>query len=570
MKKITLFSLICANALALEFIGLGNDSISMGYAGVALKNNDYALYYNPSSIIYTKNGINFTFGANFYQKNLLELSNISKDTNKNIENSVSKIKNIFTISTTRANNDKFGNIDCVIDDFIARNLNSNNEDLNLLANAFNDEKNHNSNSFDDTIISIQDKLLQDKGLNDLIRQELLISTNNTSNELNNLGVDKTLLENIINDYDTSNVLEVIKASKDGNASLDELLLSIGNIDLKTFLDNNTTNDLDLIYNAVYDNEINANIMSAITYNQSLSSNSALSLGVFNGIHINTYAGLNSNKSSLIIKVKDKDEFVYLKLFKIGDKLYASSVSESEYLNNSALQKGVKNPLKATTLMITEVPIAYANSFALPFGELSVGASFKYMNIKAYSINKGIELDINGINSSDLNIRKDLNNARTTNTIGLDFGLLYSYEDFSAGLVLKNINTPKIKFHNNEHIRLNHQIRLGFAYMYDKYTFAFDSDLTSNNTLSTRKPKSQLLGGGIKYNFNDSFNLRGGFAYDLKKDEGLILTTGFNLFNVFDLALASGLKSSKCDKDVCKVSSQIPNYFDLRLAFSYSW
>ncbi|MBZ7985168.1 hypothetical protein AVANS14531_02280 [Campylobacter sp. Cr9] len=86
MKKITLFSLICANALALEFIGLGNDSISMGYTGVALKNNDYALYYNPSSIIYTKNGINFTFGANFYQKNLLELSNISKDTNKNIKN----------------------------------------------------------------------------------------------------------------------------------------------------------------------------------------------------------------------------------------------------------------------------------------------------------------------------------------------------------------------------------------------------------------------------------------------------------------------------------------------------
>lgn len=181
-------------------------------------------------------------------------------------------------------------------------------------------------------------------------------------------------------------------------------------------------------------------MSAITYNQSLSSNSALSLGVFNGI--NTYAGLNSNKSSLIIK--DKDEFV--KLFKIGDKLYASSVSKSEYLNNSALQKGVKNPLKATTLMITEVPIAYANNFALPFGELSVGASFKYMNIKAYSINKSIELDINGINSSE--IRKDLNNA--INTIGLDFCLLYSYEDFSTGLVIKNINTPKIKFHNNEY------------------------------------------------------------------------------------------------------------------------
>lgn len=572
MKKIILTSAFSFSALALEFGSLGNIPLSMGYAGVALKDNDFAAYYNPASLIYSKNGVNFSFGANYNQKNLLELSNLDKSINKKIETNISKIKHIFNPNNnSRANNLKFGNFGSVIDDFISRNTNSDNEDLALLAKTFKDELDDNltKDELDNIINDLKNKMQDNDELSTTIKTELITSTNNTNEELNNNGVDTKLLTNIISDTDTKNVLDVIKNSKDGNVNLDDLLLDIGDTKLDTFLDENTLNDIELIYNAVYDNEVNLNILSGLEYNNNLGDLSAFSVSLFNTISLNTYASLNKEKSSLIIKIKDDDKYIYLKLFKNNSQLFVTNVSEEEYLNHSAMQDSVKNPLNTTMLMITEVPISYANGFIMPYGELSLGASLKYMNIQAYQVEKGIKIDINGVNSKDINIKNDLHNAKSTNTFGIDIGALYSIDDFSTGLVIKNLNNPKIKFHSSS-MRLNPQVRFGLAYKYSDFTFAFDADLVKNTTLSNKYNKSQMLGGGVKYEFNDYFNLRGGLAYNIKKDYGTILTTGANFFNIFDIALASGLKSSNCDKDICKVSSKVPNYFDLRIGFGYKW
>lgn len=556
MKKLIQLSLACTTAMALEFGGLGTLSPSMGYAGVALKNNDFALFYNPALLSYSKSSFALSSGLNFSQKNLLELTSIDSNTDKRIEQSLQNVTNIF-------DGQDYGSFKTVIDDFATKNENSTNPEIKELANSMK------SNT---SLTTINDKVKADPNLANAIKNELLASIDATSKNLAASGVDVNLTKNIISSVDTENILDLLDASRQGQASdITQVTNAINEVKLSAFLDSKTLDDLNTIYKAVYDNEVNASVSSGMELNLVNlydDYNSACSVGVFNRVAINTYAGLNKTKSKLIINIKDGTKEVYLELSKQNGELVVKQTTQAEYDNFSAFAKNTKNNLIARTLILTEVPVGYARTIDIPFGELSLGGSVKYIHSVGYYIDKGISINTDGVNSDELKFKDDLKNPAKTHTLGLDIGALYSYSDFSAGLVVKNLNNPKVKFQHGHSIKLNPQVRLGAAYNYKLATFALDIDVLSNKTLSYRKPKSQMIGGGVKLDFTKWFNLRAGMAYDMKKDDGLILTTGLGLFNVFDLSFASSTKTSKYT-DSGKTHS-IPTYLDFRFAFAYHW
>lgn len=555
MKKYFLLSLVCSSALALEFGSLGSLSSSMGFAGVALKKNNFATYYNPALLPYSKNSFAFSTGVNFSQKNLLELTSVDENADARIKNSLNNITDTFK------GND-YGNFAGVIDDFANRNINNANQDIQKLAS---DIKSPNLST---TKEELKLKMQNDTNLSNSIKNELLISIKNDNTNLSQNGSSVKLLENIITTANTSDILELLDASRQGQVNgNNELLNMIKDLKISDILDSKTNEDINTIYNAIYDNEVNASINSGLEYHMPYEKG-AFAVGIHNKITANTFAGLNKEKSELIVKIKNNTEDIYLKIYKKDNQIYVSKTDFDEYSKKSAFSEGTKNDLIARTLILTEVPVSYGQIFDLEYGEISAGTSLKYINAMGYYINKGIEINLDGANSDDLKFKDDLKNPKKTNTIGIDAGVLYSYDNFSTGMVIKNINNPKIKFQNNHSIKLNPQVRIGASYEYQKATFAFDLDLLSNKTLSYKHPKSQSIGAGVKYDFTSWFNLRGGMAYDFKKNDGLILTTGFGLFDIFDLSFASGTKSSHYTKN--EKTRSIPNYLDLKISFGYQW
>lgn len=77
----------CANANALEFIEVGNKSLGMGGAGVALKNNSQSLFYNPALI--PNNSyfeVGYSAGGTFNEKNMLKVVSSNLNSIQDVQN----------------------------------------------------------------------------------------------------------------------------------------------------------------------------------------------------------------------------------------------------------------------------------------------------------------------------------------------------------------------------------------------------------------------------------------------------------------------------------------------------
>ena len=105
-KKSTLSCLLLAPALlanalfALEFGGVGNVSAGMGGAGVALKQSQWTLYYNPALLgIVNKSSFGYSFGAEYKETNLLAATNINTN---NIEEMYKELDGLFKGTATNS------------------------------------------------------------------------------------------------------------------------------------------------------------------------------------------------------------------------------------------------------------------------------------------------------------------------------------------------------------------------------------------------------------------------------------------------------------------------------------
>lgn len=224
---------------------------------------------------------------------------------------------------------------------------------------------------------------------------------------------------------------------------------------------------------------------------------------------------------------------------------------------------------AHLLAIDELPIGYAYRFSTSAGEISMGASVKFM----FGAGGRHSMDLNG-NITDL-IKDTLSveNAASSFNVGLDLGAYYSpniiNNRLGIGLVVKNLNAPSFTMKHisngvstNEKISLNPQVRLGMSLdPLDWLTFTFDADLTSNKLLplASKTVHSQVVGGGMRFHSTrfENVDLNLGIAKDFGLDNGLTFSGGFGLGLI---GIALSYSTGKTDMG----GVAIPNYVAIKI------
>lgn len=103
VSKVILIGLLLGSGVdALEFGGMGNISASMGGAGVALRNSQWALYYNPALLgMDKKSRIAYSFGVSVKEKNLLSLATVDYE---NLQKMPNRVGGIFGGGAIQASN----------------------------------------------------------------------------------------------------------------------------------------------------------------------------------------------------------------------------------------------------------------------------------------------------------------------------------------------------------------------------------------------------------------------------------------------------------------------------------
>ena len=287
-------------------------------------------------------------------------------------------------------------------------------------------------------------------------------------------------------------------------------------------------------------------------------------GVYGTGEISATAHVDVNRLELSIKDPDTGKFY---AYNPKNDQY-SEITEREYQASSlesAIQEGGTTYVDGKGLILIEIPLSYAKSYALAQGELSVGGSIKYMQGTTFVKRLSIETE-----SGDSTDNLDDNEKRSSN-FGLDIGLLFKPENLknlSVGLVAKNINKPSFDTTDGSDITIDPQVRTGVFYRAsEKVDLALDLDLTSNETFIP-KYDSQQLGAGINYHPVSWFSIRAGLFSNLaNSNEGIVYTTGFGIGHEklsLDIAAQMASKTGTYDGE------EIPKYSRVNVALTSRW
>lgn len=295
-----------------------------------------------------------------------------------------------------------------------------------------------------------------------------------------------------------------------------------------------------------------------------------------GIYGNGDVGMELNLDTKYLEIILKEGASYYKYDPITNNYSASN--EADY-NSSSLEYGINNnkhSLSVNAYVLSEVPISYAKTFDTRGGAWSVGGSLKPMSMLSYSKTEklGVSTDKADDNSDDAQYE-----TKYKSTFGLDLGVAYRPNDsqVTLGLVGKNLNSPKFKVDttpsNNpqKDYKIEPLVRAGFSLPVwnNNLEFAFDADLTENETLITGE-KSQLVGGGVEYHPSSWFSLRLGAMKDLaskKFDDGFVTTAGLGFglkWLQFDVSAAMSSKSGQYDGE------DIPRYAAVNFSLVSKW
>jgi hypothetical protein len=220
----------------------------------------------------------------------------------------------------------------------------------------------------------------------------------------------------------------------------------------------------------------------------------------------------------------------------------SAVSENAY-KQSSLEYAIDEDytyLKLKGITYYEIPIAYGKNVSTPFGNLSLGASVKFM--PGYTYEKTIKVDTE---SGDIADEFDDSSEHQDTAFGFDLGFLYTPNFMNnrlvTGMVVKNINSPTFESKSGFEYTIDPQIRAGLLYHIwrDTLMVSMDYDFSENESILSSYT-SQNIGGGIQFKPSHMLSLRCGVQQNLKSndnnDEGTIFTAG----------LALGLKWLKVD------------------------
>jgi len=245
-----------------------------------------------------------------------------------------------------------------------------------------------------------------------------------------------------------------------------------------------------------------------------------------------------------------------------------SLITQERYNNSSLEYALDNRLSTVSakgLLLTEVPVSYAHSFALPQGDLSLGGSLKFMNGTTYT--ETFDIDSEDTDNED----RLKENERDSSNVGLDIGILFKPANLSnlqLGLVGKNLNAPSFETSTGKDIEVSPQVRAGLLYkISDDLDIATDLDLTTNETF-IRGFDTQMFGGGLDYHPVSWFSIRGGLMSNLaNSNDGMIYTAGLAFgLPQFQLDVSAQMSENEGSYD----SETVPKYAKVNVAIVSRW
>ncbi|PAF45616.1 conjugal transfer protein TraF [Helicobacter sp. 11S02629-2] len=580
LKTAGVLALVSSSAGALEFGSMGNLSTSMGGAGVALR-SPFGLYYNPALIASgSKSRFGYSFGASIREHNVDKALPILSNMD-NISNTLGNLASSFGGGNSlSAMANGAGGSGTVASTAV------------LAAAAANSPSSGNTNSTG----GASGTNGTPSNLQDIIRNALKAADKNGSTGGSG-DVNGENLQKLFEQYQTTHngnfgplVEQVVKAAEGANLPSDQkdLITRVANgVDWNNVkfdgngistiairkgqspeLDN-VMKDINTIQDIFKSNNINIRSQNGIALQLTSpylkSTFGALAFGVFNDTHGNI--SIKSDPSRLRLIVGSGDNYSELSTSSSGYTF--SKSSENDYNNHSliaSLQNGNSKAVNSL-FILTEVPIGYAYSIALPGSNLNVGIALKYMN--AYGMyNEGSISDFMG------SFQNNVKNMENASSYGIDVGVnydlnLFSDSALSVGVVAKNINTPKFNFKHATAI-IKPQYRAGIAYNGDYFSAAFDADLAPNEVYPFAAQNgaslllSQMIGGGAKVGFK-YVDIRAGLAYDLRqRGNGVIMTAGLNLFGFLDISAQVGTSTFEYQ------GYTIPKYADVRIGGSFSW
>lgn len=566
--------MLALNGYGLEFGSMGQVSMGMGGAGVALKDSAWGLYYNPALLGADRRGkFGYSFGVQIKEQNLLELASIDVDNLKNLPQTLTDqltSPNVggksVTIDGKSVNGALGGMLDALFPDSGGNITKDNVQTLVTEVTG---------SSQTCTDISTCWDLIKDPQAQNKLKDKLTSAAAEGGSPL--VGA-------VISGIDPNKITELAKEATEGNFDAETLFEKVGEITLAKGSDSSIDrllNDFETINNALKANDLNvvsqngfviqipgsktsrrieSDEIGSIDIQDIDSGRGAIGVGVFASAFSNASAQIDPNNNQLIFDLGGK----YYDVSVNGNAITLKYNASKTNLDGSIMNENANHQLYANALALIEVPIGYGHTLFTPAGDVNIGIALKFIQAMGYG--QKLNFSVGKFPS----ISFDKNDVDMSQTFGVDLGVLYSpnlLENLHIGLVLKNINAPVIKRTNVDDVTLNRQLRAGVSYVLkDFLTFAFDADLLPNNTLSLQSPKSQFIGGGVMANFK-KVDFRLGAMQDMRSNakEGMILTGGINLLGFLDVALQYGLGRNFTIEGI-----NISNYMNVHIGGQFSF
>ena len=590
-KKSTLSCLLLAPALlanalfALEFGGVGNVSAGMGGAGVALKQSQWTLYYNPALLgIVNKSSFGYSFGAEYKETNLLAATNINTN---NIEEMYKELDGLFKgTATNSAGGGGSYPVTLSLRSAAPQNAAPQANGKNLqLSGAFGDVvRNLLGKGSSDTVTDsdLTDYLKKhgggdspssvDDALNKMsssdfegVKKDLEAAIKKTESTHPDSGLG--ILAGIVSGLTPENLKDALEQVGSGESiDITKLLTKMGGITLKSGSSatlNTFLKDMQTINGIMQQNDFSASTQNGLIITYSGKNNNwGISLGLLASAYANAHADIDKTHNQLIIASGND----YYGITVSGSGVTINKSEKSKYDSSSILTGN--HHITSNAIAFGELPIGYGYAWHSRAGTFGLGLAGKYIHAAGYILEASGKYDSigKGINFSSKDIVQ-------TSTWGVDVGLVYVptfSKNLIFGLVGKNLNAPKIKT-NKKTIELNRQIRAGVSYSLwkERIVFALDADLLANQTLSTVRPYSQMIGGGVMFDFK-YVDLRFGSMYDFRDTtkEGVILTGGINILGFLDIAVQSNLNLTSIPQ--ISKNLQLPSYLNLKIGGGFSW
>lgn len=526
---------------AMEFGTMGNVSASMGGAGVALK-SPFALYYNPALIASdSKMRIGYSVGVGLSQSNLDKLTNL---------NFVKMVESLTSLGSQMGGGSK---IAARTTRSVAPTMGVNAKDVSNLTGALTEalEQSGASGSNLEELWKSYEQSHQGSADHSQLVGNLKDAVNNSSMTQEQKDMFNDFANSVDwSNFDVSNGKIVSMTIKSGsNGVLDA-----------------TMKDLDTLFEVLRNNNMNVISQSGIVFqlsNETIQEKfGSLAVGLFN----TTQAGVSLVGDKSRMRLIFGDTTAYYELIVKQDGYTLKEASKEDYEKFSILpsiEQGNAHKIVSSAFNLLEIPVGYAYRFNFNNSELSIGITGKLM--------LGASLYHEQFLGSNLQFNtKFASNIHYNTTFGIDIGSYYGYDlsdtgQLGVGLVIKNINTPTFRFDGAPTISIKPQYRAGIAYNGKRFSLAFDADVLPNEVLTYSQYGlySQMIGGGFKLDYK-FIDVRGGVAYDLRRDTGAILTAGVNILGFIDIAAEVGTKW------VDYFGITAPKYANVRIGGSFSW